>query len=141
MGKVAVANAQVAYEAFLETFSGPRWDALVARGARPQRPLWASTSTKNPDYPDTLYVDSLIGPNTVNTIPEKTLDDFDDHGSLARTVDADLAGAHAVLKGFAALGLSLSDVTKQLEDAGVASFSKSFDDLLETLTEKAKSLK
>lgn len=141
MGKVAVANAQVAYEAFLETFSGPRWDALVARGARPQRPLWASTSTKNPDYPDTLYVDSLIGPNTVNTIPEKTLDDFDDHGSLARTVDADLAGAHAVLKGFAALGLSLSDVTKQLEDEGVASFSKSFDDLLETLTEKAKSLK
>ena len=71
MGKVAVANAQVAYEAFLETFSGPRWDALVARGARPQRPLWASTSTKNPDYPDTLYVDSLIGPNTVNTIPER----------------------------------------------------------------------
>jgi len=141
MGKVAVANAQVAYEAFLETFSGPRWDALVARGARPQRPLWASTSTKNPDYPDTLYVDSLIGPNTVNTIPEKTLEDFDDHGTLARTIDADLAGAHSVLDGFAALGLSLSDVTTQLEDEGVASFSKSFDDLLESLTEKAKSLK
>jgi len=141
MGKVAVANAQVAYEAFLETFSGPRWDALIARGARPQRPLWASTSTKNPDYPDTLYVDSLIGPNTVNTIPEKTLEDFDDHGTLARTIDADLAGAHSVLDGFAALGLSLSDVTTQLEDEGVASFSKSFDDLLESLTEKAKSLK
>ena len=141
MGKVAVANAQVAYEAFLETFSGPRWDALVARGARPQRPLWASTSTKNPDYPDTLYVDSLIGPNTVNTIPEKTLEDFDDHGTLARTIDADLAGAHSVLDGFAALGLSLSDVTTQLEDEGVASFSKSFDDLLESLTEKVKSLK
>ncbi len=141
MGKVAVANAQVAYEAFLETFSGPRWEALAARGARPQRPLWASTSTKNPDYPDTLYVDSLIGPNTVNTIPEKTLDDFDDHGTLARTVDADLPGAHAILNGFAALGLSLSDVTTQLEDEGVASFSKSFDDLLESLTEKAKTLK
>ena len=141
MGKVAVANAQVAYEAFLETFSGPRWDALVARGARPQRPLWASTSTKNPAYPDTLYVDSLIGPNTVNTIPEATLDDFDDHGTLARTVDADLPGAHAVLNQFAALGLSLSDVTAQLEDEGVASFSKSFDDLLDSLTEKAKSLK
>ena len=141
MGKVAVANAQVAYEAFLETFSGPRWDALVARGARPQRPLWASTSTKNPDYPDTLYVDSLIGPNTVNTIPEKTLDDFDDHGTLARTIDADLPGAHAVLNGFANLGLSLSDVTTQLEDEGVASFSKSFDDLLQSLTEKAKTLK
>jgi transaldolase len=141
MGKVAVANAQVAYEAFLETFSGPRWEALAARGARPQRPLWASTSTKNPDYPDTLYVDSLIGPNTVNTIPEKTLDDFDDHGTVARTVDADFAGAHAVLNGFAALGLSLSDVTSQLEDEGVASFSKSFDDLLESLTEKAKTLR
>ena len=140
-GKVAVANAQLAYEAFLETFSGPRWDALVARGARPQRPLWASTSTKNPDYPDTLYVDSLIGPLTVNTIPEKTLDDFDDHGTLARTVDADLAGAHAVLDAFADLGLSLADVTTQLEDEGVASFSKSFDDLLDSLAEKAKTLK
>ena len=140
-GKVAVANAQVAYEAFLETFSGPRWDALVARGARPQRPLWASTSTKNPEYPDTLYVDSLIGPLTVNTIPEKTLDDFDDHGTLARTIDADFAGAHAVLDTFARLGLSLSDVTAQLEDEGVASFSKSFDDLLDSLTEKAKTLK
>ena len=140
-GKIAVANAQVAYEAFLETFSGPRWDALVARGARPQRPLWASTSTKNPEYPDTLYVDSLIGPLTVNTIPEKTLDDFDDHGTLARTIDADFAGAHAVLDTFARLGLSLSDVTAQLEDEGVASFSKSFDDLLDSLTEKAKTLK
>ncbi|MEI7623544.1 MAG: transaldolase [Actinomycetes bacterium] len=140
-GKVAVANAQVAYEAFLETFNGPRWDALVARGARPQRPLWASTSTKNPEYPDTLYVDSLIGPLTVNTIPEKTLDDFDDHGTLARTIDADFAGAHAVLDTFARLGLSLSDVTAQLEDEGVASFSKSFDDLLDSLTEKAKTLK
>ena len=120
-GKIAVANAQVAYEAFLETFSGPRWDALAARGARPQRPLWASTSTKNPDYPDTLYVDQLIGPNTVNTIPEKTLDDFDDHGTVNRTVDADLAGAHAVLAKFAELGISLADVTRQLEDEGVAS--------------------
>ena len=140
-GKVAVANAQVAYEAFLETFSGPRWDALAARGARPQRPLWASTSTKNPDYPDTLYVDQLIGPNTVNTIPEKTLDDFDDHGTLKRTVDADLPGAHAVLSTFATLGISLADVTAQLEDEGVASFSKSFDDLLESLEAKAKTLK
>lgn len=140
-GKVAVANAQVAYEAFRETFAGPRWEALVARGARPQRPLWASTSTKNPEYPDTLYVDSLIGPLTVNTIPEKTLDDFDDHGTLARTVDADLAGAHAVLDAFADLGLSLADVTAQLEDEGVASFSKSFDDLLDSLSEKAKTLK
>lgn len=140
-GKVAVANAQVAYEAFLSTFSGPRWEALVARGARPQRPLWASTSTKNPAYPDTLYVDMLIGPETVNTIPEQTLDDFDDHGTVARTVDADLPAAHAVLAKFAELGISLRDVTSQLEDEGVASFSKSFDDLLETLSEKAKTLR
>jgi transaldolase len=140
-GKVAVANAQVAYEAFLESFSGPRWEALAERGARPQRPLWASTSTKNPDYPDTLYVDQLIGPNTVNTIPEKTLDDFDDHGTLQRTIDADLPGAHAVLAAFAKLGISLADVTAQLEDEGVASFSKSFDDLLESLEAKAKTLK
>ena len=140
-GKVAIANAQVAYEAFLETFSGPRWEALAARGARPQRPLWASTSTKNPAYPDTLYVDMLIGPNTVNTIPEKTLDDFDDHGTLARTIDADLPGAHDVLRRFAELGLSLDDVTDLLEDEGVASFSKSFDGLLDSLSEKAKSLR
>ena len=140
-GKVAVANAQVAYEAFLETFSGPRWEALAARGARPQRPLWASTSTKNPAYPDTLYVDMLIGPNTVNTIPEKTLDDFDDHGTLARTVDADLPGAHDVLRRFAELGLSLDDVTDLLEDEGVASFSKSFFFHVASPTEKAKSLR
>jgi transaldolase len=139
-GKVAVANAQVAYEAFLETFSGPRWEALAARGARVQRPLWASTSTKNPAYPDTLYVDTLIGPHTVNTMPEKTLDDFDDHGSLDRTVDADIAGARAVLDGLASVGVDLADVTATLEDEGVASFSTSFDDLLASLTAKAADL-
>jgi transaldolase len=139
-GKVAVANAQVAYEAFLETFSGPRWEALAARGARVQRPLWASTSTKNPAYPDTLYVDTLIGPDTVNTMPEGTLGDFDDHGTLARTVDADLPGAHQVLDQLAAVGVDLADITRVLEDEGVASFSKSFDDLLGSLAEKAEAL-
>ncbi len=139
-GKVAVANAQIAYEAFLETFSGPRWEALVARGAQVQRPLWASTSTKNPDYPDTLYVDTLIGPDTVNTMPEKTLDDFDDHGTVARTVDADFGAAHAVLDGLAAVGVDIADITQTLEDEGVASFSKSFDDLLDALTAKADDL-
>lgn len=136
-GRVAIANAQLAYEAFLETFSGPRWEALVARGARVQRPLWASTSTKNPSYPDTLYIDTLIGPNTVNTIPDQTLADFDDHGTLARTVDADLPGAHAVLAQLAALGIDLDEITDKLEREGVASFSASFDDLLSTLREKA----
>jgi transaldolase len=140
-GKVAVANAQVAYEAFLETFQGPRWDALVARGARVQRPLWASTSTKNPEYLSTLYVDTLIGPDTVNTMPENTLVDFEETGTLARTVDADFAEAHRVLDGIAALGIDLADITSTLEIEGVASFSKSFDDLLATLTEKASSLR
>jgi transaldolase len=138
--KVAVANAQVAYEAFLETFTGPRWEALAARGARVQRPLWASTSTKDPALPDTLYVDTLIGPDTVNTMPDATLGHFDDHGTLARTVDADLAGAHAVLDALAAVGVDLADVTATLEDQGVASFSKSFDDLLESLSAKAADL-
>lgn len=140
-GRVAVANARLAYEAFLETFSGPRWDALVARGARVQRPLWASTSTKNPEYPDTLYVDSLIGPHSVNTIPDSTLADFEDHGNLARTLDTDLADAHAVIEGLAAVGVDLADVTTKLEVEGVASFSASFDDLLATLAEKAASLR
>ncbi len=140
-GKVAVANARVAYGAFLETFRGPRWDALVARGAKVQRPLWASTSTKNPDYPDTLYVDQLIGPETVNTIPDATLADFEDHGTVARTLDADLPGAQAVLDAFSAVGLSLHEVTEQLEDEGVASFATSFDDLLDALRAKASSLR
>jgi transaldolase len=139
-GKVAVANAQVAYETFLETFTGPRWEALAARGARVQRPLWASTSTKNPSYPKTLYVDTLIGPDTVNTMPEQTLEDFDAKGALARTVDADLADAHAVLDALAAVGVDLADVTATLEDEGVASFSKSFDDLLDSLSTKAADL-
>ncbi|MBU6328405.1 MAG: transaldolase [Acidobacteria bacterium] len=140
-GRVAVANAQLAYAAFTETFRGPRWDALAARGARVQRPLWASTSTKNPSYPDTLYIDSLIGPNTVNTIPEKTLAEFDDHGTLARTVDADLDAARAVLDRLAAVGVDLTDVTDTLEAEGVASFTASFDDLLAALTEKAAALR
>jgi len=139
-GKVAVANAQVAYEVFVETFSGPRWESLVARGAKVQRPLWASTSTKNPDYPDTLYVDALIGPNSVNTIPDATLADFEDHGTVARTIDTNISGANAVLAAFDSLGCSLADVTQTLENEGVGSFSASFTDLLSALTLKAKSL-
>jgi transaldolase len=140
-GKAAVANAQLAYQLFLERFSGPRWDALVARGARVQRPLWASTSTKNPDYQDTLYVDTLIGPNTVNTMPDQTLVDFDDHGTLARTVDADVNGAKATMAALKAVGVDIDDVTRVLEEEGVASFTKSFDELLDALTDKAETLK
>lgn len=136
-GKVAVAQGQVAYDLFAEKFSGPRWEALADRGAKVQRPLWASTSTKNPDYPDTLYVDELIGPDTVNTMPDGTLDDFEDHGTVARTVNADPTRAHAILAATTAAGVDLSDVAAQLETEGVASFSKAFDELLDTLQAKA----
>ncbi len=137
-GKAAIANATLAYELFEQRFSGPRWDALVARGAKVQRPLWASTSTKNPAYPDTLYVDSLIGPHTVNTIPDATLDAFDDHGTVARTVDADIDGARAVMAALGAVGVDFADVTVVLENEGVASFAKSFDELLGSLDAKAQ---
>ncbi len=135
---VAVANARLAYGLFLEQFAGPRWEALAARGARVQRPLWASTSTKDPSLPDTLYVDTLIGPNTVNTMPEATLEAFDDHGTLARTVDADLAAAAATIAALGDVGVDLDDVTRQLEAEGVAAFSKSFDEVLGSLQTKAE---
>jgi transaldolase len=139
-GKAAVAQAQLAYAMFLEQFRGPRWDALVARGARVQRPLWASTSTKNAAYPDTLYVDTLIGPDTVNTMPEATLQAFDDHGTLARTVDADPDAARATFDAIRTVGVDLDDVSRVLEEQGVASFAKSFDELITTLSSKAEDL-
>ncbi len=138
-GRAAVAQAQEAYQHFVHGFSGPRWAALAARGARVQRPLWASTSTKNPAYPDLLYVDGLIGPDTVNTMPDATLDAFADHGTVERTVDADPAGARAVLDRLAAVGVDFPDVAETLEAEGVASFAKSFDQLLQVLTDKASS--
>ena len=122
-------------------FSGPRWDALAALGARVQRPLWASTSTKDPSYPDTLYVDELIGPDTVNTMPDNTIEAFLDHGTVSRTVDADPEGAQAILDAVSALGIDLDDVAGVLEMQGVASFMKSFDELLASLTVKADSLR
>ena len=139
-GKTAVAQGQVAYQLFTEKFSGPRWEALAARGARVQRPLWASTSTKNPAYPDTLYVDQLIGPDTVNTLPDATLEAFTDHGTLARTVDADPDAAQAVLDRVTDVGVDLEAVADRLEDEGVSAFVKSFDDLLESLTTTADRL-
>ena len=136
-GKVAIANGKLAYQAFLETFQGPRWDALAERGANVQRPLWASTSTKDPSYPDTLYIDTLIGPNTVNTIPDSTMEAFVDHGTAARTIDVAVDEATEVLAQLAEVGVSIDEVTQKLEDEGVASFEKSFDELLGTLTERA----
>lgn len=137
-GKAAVAQGQLAYQLFLDTFSGGRWDALAARNARLQRPLWASTSTKDPSYPDTLYVDTLIGPNTVNTMPDATLLAFEDHGTAARTVDADVDGARKVVSDLAELGIDLEEVAAKLETEGVASFAKSFDDALDTLESRAE---
>jgi transaldolase len=139
-GKAAVAQGKLAYQLFLRHFSGPRWEALVKRGAKVQRPLWASTSTKNPDYPDTLYVDSLIGPHTVNTIPDATITAFADHGTVARTIDAGVDEAESVWKGLAAVGVDMTDVATTLETEGVSSFEKSFDELLGALRVKAAEL-
>ncbi len=136
-GKVAVAQAKLAYQLFRRRFSGPRWEALTARGACPQRPLWASTSTKDPAYPDLLYVDGLIGPDTVNTMPEPTLEAFVDHGALERTLDAGVDDAQRTLDRLGDLGIDMDEVARVLEDEGVASFAKSYDELLQVLADKA----
>ena len=139
-GTAAVAQAQQAYQRFLAVFTGPRWEALAARGAKVQRPLWASTSTKNPAYPDLVYVDTLIGPDTVNTMPDETIAHFLDHGTVARTVDAAPAQSATALARLASLGIDMADVAKTLEDEGVASFAKSFDELMQSLSDKANAL-
>ncbi len=139
-GKAAVAQAKLAYQLFVERFAGPRWEALSARGAHLQRPLWASTSTKNPAYPDLLYVDNLIGAHTVNTMPDATLEAFLDHGTVSRTVDQGVQEAKSALEDLAAAGIDMEDVAGTLEDEGVAAFAKSFDELLQSLTDKANAL-
>jgi transaldolase len=133
-GKAALAQGKLAYRLFRETFSTPRWHALVARGARPQRPLWASTSTKNAAYPDTLYIDELIGAETVNTIPEPTVASFVDHGTLGRTAIANPDQVDAAWAGLAKVGVDMDEVSGKLESEGVSSFIKSFDELLAALT-------
>ena len=139
-GKAAVAQAKLAYELFTKRFRGGRWDALADRGARVQRPLWASTSTKNPAYPDTLYVDSLIGPDTINTMPDATIDAFERRGTVACTINKGLDEAHQVMDDLAKVGVDMTEVGRTLEEEGVASFSKSFDELMGTLNEKAAEL-
>jgi transaldolase len=139
-GQAAVAQAKLAYKLFRERFSGPRWEALQARGATLQRPLWASTSTKNPEYDDLLYVETLIGPDTVNTMPEATIEAFCDHGEVARTIDVEVDAAESVLDRIEAHGILMEDVAETLEEQGVASFQKSFDELLQSLTDKANAL-
>jgi len=137
LGTAAVAQGRLAYQNFLDAFSGPRWDALVQRGARVQRPLWASTGTKNPEYSDVLYVDELIGPDTVNTVPEATLDAYLDHGAIARTIDTDKAGTARILQALSEAGIDLGDVAEKLEEEGLASFEASFDEVIAALVDKA----
>lgn len=139
-GKLAIANARLAYAHYLATFSGPRWEYLAAKGATPQRVLWASTSTKNPAYPDTLYVDDLIGPDTVNTMPQQTIDAYQDHGDPRPRLDQDLEEAYALFDRLAAAGVSYEEVTDTLEREGVAKFSDSFEQLLDGLRAKQASL-
>ncbi len=139
-GRLAVANAKLAYQRYKELFSGPRWEALAAKGATPQRCLWASTSTKNPDYPDTLYVDELIGPATVNTMPLETIEAFQDHGTVADTLEAGLDGARELFAELERVGVDYDDVTDTLEREGVQKFSDSFEELLEGIKAKRREL-
>jgi transaldolase len=135
-GKAAIANAKVAYAVFRRIFSQPRWQPLQQHGARVQRPLWASTGTKNPHYPDTLYIDSLIGPDTVNTAPPAAITAFLDHGIVAPTLEQGLNEAHATLAQLTELDIDLDAVTQQLQDEGVASFATSFESLLASIANK-----
>jgi transaldolase len=141
LGTIAIANAKLAYERFLEIFEGPRFVALREAGAKVQRPLWASTGTKNPNYSDVLYVDSLIGPNTVNTMPRATIKAFLDHGVVKRTVDQNLDEAHRQMQELAAVGIDIDDVTSHLEDEGIDKFIKSYDDLLAGVEQKRSAMK
>jgi transaldolase len=139
-GRAAIANAKLAYQLFREMFASERWAALAARGARLQRPLWASTSTKNPAYRDVVYIEELIGPDTVNTMPPATIDAFKDHGVVARTVDENVREAERVMAQLAEVGIDFREVTDKLLVDGLASFQKSFDSLLAGLERKTKTL-
>ena len=140
-GKLAVANAKLAYEHYQQAFSGPRWEFLKGKGANPQRCLWASTSTKNPEYRDVLYVEELIGPETVNTMPEETIRAFQDHGEIrGDTVAKGLKKAHALLDDIAKVGADYDDVTETLELEGVQKFADSFSELLAGVTQKREAL-
>ena len=139
-GKIAIANAKAAYARFHEVFGGERWERLAAQGARVQRPLWASTSTKNPRYPDTLYVDGLIGPDTVNTVPPATVDAFLDHGTVTLSLEAGLDEARDQLARLAELGIDLDAITEQLQEEGVLSFANAFDSLMEGIAAKRERL-
>ena len=139
-GKAAINQARLAYQMFTSMFSDDRWNELERAGAQVQRPLWASTSTKNPTYPDTLYVDQLIGPRTVNTLPEPTLQAFADHGRVARTIDTSVEVAAEQWNVLGNYGVDVAEIARQLENDGVASFIVSFNDLLDALRTKAREI-
>jgi transaldolase len=139
-GKLAIANAKLAYESYRKIFSGPRWEALAKLGARSQRCLWASTSTKNPAYRDVLYVEELIGPETVNTMPLETIEAFQDHGIFADTLTQGLEEARAFLGELSSAGVDYDDVVATLEREGVAKFADSFTELLEGIRSRSKTL-
>ncbi len=139
-GRLAIANAKLAYRHYQQTFQGQRWTYLAGKGATPQRVLWASTSTKNPAYPDTLYVDELIGPDTVNTMPEETVLAFQDHGTPRSTLGEGLAGAEALLDELAKVGVDYDELTETVEREGVEKFEASFTELLDSLKAKVGAL-
>jgi transaldolase len=139
-GTLAIANAKLAYQTYQELFSGPEWDELAARGATPQRCLWASTSTKNPEYRDVMYVEELIGPETVNTMPLETIEAFQDHGVVADTLEQGLDEARALLDELARAGVDYDDVTDTLEREGVQKFADSFEELLDGIRAKREQL-
>jgi transaldolase len=140
-GKLAVANAKLAYQTYKEIFSGDRWEALAGQGASVQRPLWASTSTKNPDYPDTIYVEELVGPETVNTMPRELIEAVLDHGDVrGNTIEEDLDGARKLFEDLKAAGVDYDDVSETLEREGVEKFAKSFKDLFSDVESKRDEL-
>jgi transaldolase len=139
-GKLAIANAKLAYQHYKRVFSGPRWEALAAKGAHPQRCLWASTSTKNPDYRDVMYVEELIGPYTVNTMPEETIEAFQDHGVVEDRLEQDVEAAEQVLTDLRDAGIDYDEVTETLEREGVQKFIDSFTELKQGIAEKRDAL-
>jgi len=137
LGKVAIANGKLAYQRYLKIFSGPRWQALAAKGARTQRVLWASTSTKNPNYRDVMYVEELIGKDTINTLPPATIEAFKDHGKPRASLIEDISGATAAMADLAKAGISIREVTDQLTDDGVKLFAEAFEKLLQAVEKSA----
>ena len=139
-GTLAIANAKLAYQTYKELFAGEQWEALRAKGASAQRCLWASTSTKNPEYRDVIYVEELIGPDTVNTMPRETIDAFLDHGNVEPTLERDVEGARRILAAFAEAGIDYDDVVETLEREGVEKFAKSFQQLFADVEAKRDAL-